>query len=86
MILLSYFLPIIVKMFRKNTTIMFQIYELLQVSWFQIQSRQRLIAELESIRVVKSGSKVMPLLYDKYDIPREWDRSVSDHYPICDMV
>ena len=73
-------------MFRKNTIVLMNIYEQLRytVSWFQIQSRQRLIAELESIRVVKSGSKVMPLLYDKYDIPREWDRSV--HYPICDMV
>jgi hypothetical protein len=65
---------------------MLHIYEQLRytVSWLQIQNRQKLIAELESICVVKSGSKVMPLLYDKYDIPREWDRSV--HYPICDMV
>jgi hypothetical protein len=71
-------------MFRNIT--MLHIYEQLRytVSWLQIQNRQKLIAELESICVVKSGSKVMPLLYDKYDIPREWDRSV--HYPICDMV
>jgi hypothetical protein len=73
-------------MFRKNTMVLMNIYEQLiyTVSWLQIQSRQRLITELESIRVVKSGSKVMPLLYDKYDIPREW--SQSDNYPICDMV
>jgi hypothetical protein len=65
---------------------MLHIYERLQetVSWFQIQNRQKLIAELDSIRVVKAGSKVMPLLYDIYDIPREW--SQSDNYPVCDMV
>jgi hypothetical protein len=34
--------------------------------------------------VIKVGSKVTPILYDKYDIPREWER--NDNYPICDMV
>ncbi len=71
-------------MFHKG--IIFQIYDRLQVtvSWFQIKNHKRLIEELNSIRVVRSGSKVMPLLYDIYDIPREWDKSIQ--YPICDMV
>jgi len=65
---------------------MLHIYERLQETacCLQIQNRQKLIAELDSIRVVKAGRKVMPLLYDKYDIPREW--SQSDNYPVCDMV
>ena len=69
-------------MFHKG--IIFQIYDRLQgtVSWFQIQNHKRLISN--SNRVVRSGNKVMPLLYDMYDIPREWDRSIQ--YPICDMV
>ena len=71
-------------MFRKNTIVMTHIYEHLRqsVSWFHIQSRQRLIAELESIRVVKSGSKVSPILYDTYDCKWDW----NDNAPICDMV
>ena len=71
-------------MFRKNTITLIHIYEHLRqtVSRFQIQSRQRLIAELESIRVVKSGSKVSPILYDTYDC--NWNR--NENLPICDIV
>ncbi len=69
-------------MFHKG--IIFQIYDRLQISWLQIQNHKRLIAELNSIRVVRTGNKVMPLLYDIYDIPLEWERSIQ--YPICDMV
>lgn len=71
-------------MFRKIT--MVHIYERLQetVSWLQMHNHQLLIAELESIRVVKAGRKVRPLLYDMYDIPREWEQ--SDNCPVCDMV
>ena len=63
---------------------MTHIYEHLRqtVSWFQIQSRQRLIAELESIRVVKVGSKVHPILYDTYDC--NWNQ--NENIQICDIV
>ena len=74
-------------MFRnQNTSFMFKIYEQLRqtVSWVHIQNRMRMIVELESIRVIKVGSKVRPLLYDMCVIPREWER--NDNYPICDMV
>jgi len=65
---------------------MFKIYEQLRetVSWFQIKRKQKLVAELKSIRIVKAGSKVQPILYDMYEIPREWDP--NKNYPICDMV
>jgi hypothetical protein len=70
----------------QNKSLMFQIYYQLRhtVSWLHIQNRMRMIVELKSIRVIKVGSKVTPILYDKYDIPREWER--NDNYPICDMV
>ena len=64
---------------------MTHIYEHLRqttVSWFQILNRQRLIAELESISVVRLGSKVRPILDDIYDC--NWDR--NENIPICDMV
>jgi hypothetical protein len=72
------------KMFRKNTITLIHIYEHLRqtVSWFNVQNRQRLIAELESIRVVKSGSKVNPILYDTYDC--KWNQ--NENLPICDIV
>ena len=73
-------------MFLKNTIDLMRIYEQLKhtVSWFQIQNRMRLIAELESIRVIKpaAGSKVHPILYDIYEC--EWDR--NNTVPVCDMV
>jgi hypothetical protein len=71
-------------MFKKNTSVMSNIYDRLRytVSWLQIQNRIRLIAELDSIHVVKTGSKVHPILYDTYDC--KWDR--NDNVPICDMV
>ena len=72
------------KMFRKNTITLIHIYENLRqtVSWFQVQNRQRLIAELESIRVVKTGSKISPILYDTYDC--NWNQ--NENIPICDIV
>jgi hypothetical protein len=65
---------------------MYQIYQQLShtVSWFQIKKRMQVIAELESIRVIKAGEKVHPILYDIYDVPRYWGQYES--YPFCDMV
>ena len=72
------------KMIRKNTITLIHIYEHLRqtVSWFQVQNRIRLIAELDSIHVVKTGSKVHPILYDAYDC--KWN--LNDNAPICDIV